>query len=69
MNTTRTWKCPDCWETREISYDWLAEHSGPICELCDCDMDIQPEAEARMKRGDDVIDVLGVQEVLDWIQN
>ena len=46
MNMIRTWKCPDCWETREISYDWLAEHGGPICEHCDCDMDIQPEAVA-----------------------
>ena len=27
----RTWKCPDCGETTEISYDWLAEHGGPIC--------------------------------------
>ena len=28
----RTWKCPDCGETAEISYDWLAEHGGPVCE-------------------------------------
>ena len=44
MNTTRTWKCPDCGTTTEISYDWLAEHGGPVCEKCDCDMELQPEA-------------------------
>ena len=44
MNTTRIWKCPDCKKTTEISYDWLAEHGGPVCEKCDCDMELQPEA-------------------------
>ena len=44
MNTTRTWKCSDCGKTTEISYDWLAEHGGPVCEKCDCDMELQPEA-------------------------
>jgi len=43
MSTTRTWKCPDCGKTTEISYDWLAEHGGPVCEKCDCDMELQPE--------------------------
>ena len=46
MNTPRTWKCPDCRKTTEISYDWLAEHGGPVCEKCDCDMELQPEAAA-----------------------
>jgi hypothetical protein len=46
MNTTRTWKCPDCGKTAEISYDWLVEHGGPVCEKCDCDMEVQPESEA-----------------------
>ena len=32
--------------TTEISYDWLAEHGGPVCEQCDCDMELQPEAAA-----------------------
>ena len=41
----RTWKCPDCGKTTEISYDWLAEHGGPVCEKCDCDMELQPESE------------------------
>jgi len=41
----RTWKCPECGHTEEISYDWLAEHGGPVCEHCDCDMELQPETE------------------------
>jgi hypothetical protein len=40
-----TWKCPECGHTEEISYDWLAEHGGPVCEHCDCDMELQPETE------------------------
>ena len=46
MSIARTWKCPQCDSTAEISYDWLAEHGGPVCERCDCDMDLQPEAGA-----------------------
>jgi hypothetical protein len=42
----RAWKCPDCGKTTEISYDWLAEHGGPVCDKCDCDMELQPEPEA-----------------------
>ena len=38
----RTWKCRECGATTEIGYDWLAEHGGPICEKCDCDMELQP---------------------------
>ena len=45
MSNTRTWKCPECGHSEEIGYDWLAEHGGPICEQCDCDMELQPEAE------------------------
>jgi len=41
----RTWKYPDCGKTTEISYDWLAEHGGPVCEKCDCDMELQLESE------------------------
>ena len=39
----RTWNCPECGHTDEISYDWLAEHGGPVCSQCDCDMELQPE--------------------------
>ena len=38
----RTWKCPQCGHSDEISYDWLAERGGPVCEQCDCDMELQP---------------------------
>ena len=40
---TRIWKCPECGHSTEIGPDWLAEHGGPICERCDCDMAFQPE--------------------------
>ena len=40
----RTWKCPQCGHSDEISYDWLAEHGGPVCQQCDRDMELQPEA-------------------------
>jgi hypothetical protein len=43
MNKNRNWKCPDCGKVTEIRYDWLAEHGGPVCEKCDCDMELQPE--------------------------
>jgi transposase-like protein len=42
----RTWKCPECGHTEAIRYDWLAEHGGPVCEHCDCDMEVQPETDA-----------------------
>ena len=42
MSTARTWKCPQCGLALEISYDWLAERGGPVCEHCDCDMQLQP---------------------------
>ena len=29
----------------EMSYDWLAENGGPVCDKCDCDMELQPEAQ------------------------
>ena len=40
----RTWKCPDCGHTETISYDWLAQHGGPVCQQCDCDMELEPES-------------------------
>ena len=45
MMEIRIWKCPDCGETAEINYDWLAEHGGPVCEQCDCDMELRPESQ------------------------
>jgi hypothetical protein len=36
----RTWKCPTCGNSLEISYDWLAEHGSPVCPKCDCDMEL-----------------------------
>jgi len=45
MSTARTWKCPQCGIV-EIGYDWLAEHGGPVCKRCHCDMEIQPGATA-----------------------
>jgi hypothetical protein len=47
----RTWKCPQCGHSEDITYEWLAEHGGPICGDCDCDMTLQPEAEAADDRG------------------
>lgn len=44
MSTDRTWTCPECGHTEQISYDWLAEHGGPVCGPCDCDMELQPKA-------------------------
>lgn len=41
--TTKTWKCPDCGHTEEISYEWLAQHGTPVCGDCDCEMEIEPE--------------------------
>jgi len=38
----RTWKCPQCGQSDEVSYDWLAEHGGPVCQQCDCDMELPP---------------------------
>jgi hypothetical protein len=43
MNNARTWKCPECGHTEAISYDWLAEHGGPVCSKDDCDMELQLE--------------------------
>ena len=42
MSTARTWQCPQCGLSLEISYDQLAEHGGPVCDHCDCDMELQP---------------------------
>ena len=46
MCVSRTWKCPECGHAEAISYNWLAEHGGPVCQECDCDMTLQPKAKA-----------------------
>jgi hypothetical protein len=50
MSRARTWKCPQCGLTLEVSYDWLAEHGGPVCEHCDSDMELQAAADDRIQR-------------------
>jgi len=63
MSATRTWKCPQCGASLEISYDWLAEHGGPVCEHCDCGMDLQPAAD----NGDLAAELLEIgKELLEW---
>lgn len=37
----RTWKCPDCGQTIEHSYEALAEVGTPICSDCDSEMELQ----------------------------
>ena len=65
MNATRTWKCPDCGTRTEIDYDWLAANGGPICESCDGDMELEPEATgtnvAVVERLVDKADAAGLQ--------
>lgn len=64
MSTARIWKCPQCGLSLEIAYDWLAEHGGPVCEQCDCDMDLQP---AGADNGKLVAELLEIgKELLDW---
>ena len=64
MSAARTWKCPQCDSTAEISYDWLAEHGGPVCEHCDCDMDLQF---AGADNGKLVAELLEIgKELLEW---
>ena len=69
MSATRTWKCPQCGASLEITYDWLAEHDGPVCEHCDCDMDLQPAAsDDQIERLVDKADAAGLEpEDLDEI--
>jgi hypothetical protein len=40
---SRLWKCSECGHVEEIDQDWLAEHGGPVCDKCDCDMELQPK--------------------------
>ncbi len=35
---SRTWKCPDCGRTADVSYENLAEVGTPICPDCDIEM-------------------------------
>jgi len=64
MSATRTWKCPQCGASLEISYDWLAEHGGPVCEHCDCDMDLQPAAANNEKLAAELLEI--GKELLEW---
>ena len=64
MSTTRTWKCPQCGASLEITYDWLAEHGGPVCEHCDCDMDLQPAVTGNEKPAAELLEI--GKELLDW---
>jgi len=63
MSTARIWKCPQCGLSLEISYDWLAEHGGPVCEHCDCDMNLQPAGDREKL----VVELLEIgKDLLEW---
>jgi hypothetical protein len=64
MSATRTWKCPQCGFSLEIGYDWLAEHGGPVCEHCDCDMDLQPAGADSEKLAAELLEI--GKELLEW---
>jgi hypothetical protein len=64
MSAARTWKCPQCGFSLEIDYDWLAEHGGPVCEHCDCDMDLQPAAADSEKPAAELLEI--GKELLEW---
>ena len=58
----RTWKCPQCGHSEQISYDWLTERGGPVCEQCDRDMELQPAAD-----NDTLAELTEIgQELLAW---
>jgi len=40
---SRIWQCPECGHTETIDQDWLADHGEPVCNKCDCDMELQPK--------------------------
>ena len=64
MSVARTWKCPQCGTSLEISYDWLTEHGGPVYEHCDCDMDLQPAAAGNGKLAAELVEI--GKELLEW---
>ena len=64
MSVARTWKCPQCGLSLEIGYDWLAEHGGPVCEQCDCDMDLQPAGTDNQRLTAELLEI--GKELLDW---
>lgn len=39
----RIWKCPKCGGTCQWSYKHLAKHGTPICDMCNTEMELQPE--------------------------
>ncbi len=64
MSVARTWKCPQCGLSLEIAYDWLAEHGGPVCEHCDCDMDLQPAGADNENLTAELLEI--GKELLNW---
>jgi hypothetical protein len=64
MSATRTWTCPQCGFSLEIGYDWLAEHGGPVCEHCDCDMDLQPADTDNGRLAAELLEI--GKELLEW---
>ena len=64
MSAARTWKCPQCGLSLEIGYDWLAEHGGPVCEHCDCDMDLQPAGADNENLAAELLEI--GKELLEW---
>jgi len=66
MSAARTWKCPQCGASLEIGYDWLAEHGGPVCEHCDCDMDLQPAAADNERLAAELLEI--GKELLEWAE-
>ena len=64
MSAARIWKCPQCGLSLEIGYDWLAEHGGPVCEQCDCDMDLQPAGADNEKLAAELLEI--GSELLEW---
>ena len=66
MSAARTWKCPQCGLSLEIAYDWLAEHGGPVCEHCDCDMDLQPAGADNENLTAELLEI--GTELLEWAE-
>jgi hypothetical protein len=37
---SRIAECPECGHAEVIGQDWLADHGAPVCNHCDCDMQL-----------------------------
>lgn len=66
MSTMRTWKCPECGASVEVSYDWLAEHGGPVCEHCDCDMELQAADAGNENLAAELLEI--DKDLLEWAE-